>query len=180
MERLYKMNRIALRDLHSVYEAMFIRAVTSFEVFLQDQFTATMNGKVTYKKTRGVAVRMTASSSTALTDILLQKRPYLTWLPYDNTHQRALIYLKEGKPFSDVASPERDTMQRITLIRNAIAHQSTHAIQQFEDKVLFGLALLPQERRPAGFLRSVLRTAPLQRRFEFYATELGRIATMIT
>jgi hypothetical protein len=179
MERLYRENRIALRDLHSVYEAMFIRAVTSFEVFLQDQFIAIMSGKIPYKKARGVSVRMTAVSSTAMTDILLQNRPYVTWLPYDNTHQRAHVYLKDGKPFSDIPKPERDTMERITLIRNAIAHQSTHAIKRFEEKVLFGLALLPQERRPAGFLRSVLRVAPLQRRFEFYTSELGRIATMI-
>lgn len=179
MERLYRTNRIALRDLHSVYEAMFIRAVTSFEVFLQDQFIAIMNGNVTYQKVRGVSVRMKAMPSSALPEILLQGRPYLTWLPYEHTDKRALIYLKEGKPFSDILKPERDTMDGITLIRNAIAHQSAHAIKQFENKVLAGLVLLPQEKTPAGFLRSVLRAAPLQRRFEFYATELGRIATII-
>lgn len=180
MERLYRTNHIALRDLHSVYEAMFIRGVTSFEVFLQDQFIAIMNGTASYSRGRGVFVKMSATSPAALMDILLQKRAYVTWLPYDETRKRASIYLKEGKPFSDVQKPERETMDRITLIRNAIAHQSTHAIRQFEDKVLSGLTLLPQERRPAGFLRSVLRAAPLQRRFEFYVSELGRIATMIS
>jgi hypothetical protein len=70
-------------------------------------------------------------------------------------------------------------MNRITTIRNAIAHQSTHAIKQFENKVTAGLTLLPQERKPAGFLRSLLRVSPRQTRFEFYVNELGRIATAI-
>jgi hypothetical protein len=179
MERLYRTNRIALRDIHSVYEALFIRSVTSFEVFLQDQFVAIMNGDASYKRIRGVSVKMNASSPAALMDILLQNRAYVTWLPYDETNKRAHIYLKDGKPFSDIPQSERDTMNRITLIRNAIAHQSAHAVKQFENKVISGLTLLPQERRPAGFLRSVLRAAPIQRRFEFYATELGRVATMI-
>lgn len=180
MERLHKAKQIALRDLHSVYEALFIRAVTSFEVFLQDQFIATMSGKAAYGRARKVSARMTAVSNAAMMDILLQTRPYVTWLPYEHTHQRALVYLKDGKPFSEIPNAERQTMEKITIIRNAIAHQSEHAVKKFENKVLSGLILLPQEKKPAGFLRSVLRASPLQRRFEFYVTELGRIAAMIS
>src|ERR1035441_8176133 len=180
MERLYRTDRIALRDLHSVYEALFIRAVTSFEVFLQEQFVSVMNGKAAYKKVRGVSARMITDSADALTDILLQGRPFLTWLPYEeHTHKRALLYLKDGRPFSDIQKPERETMERITIIRNAIAHQSDHAIKKFNDKIVGTLPLLPQEKKPAGFLRSILRAAPRQTRFEFYVTELGRIATSI-
>jgi hypothetical protein len=96
-----------------------------------------------------------------------------------HTHKRALLYLKDGKPFSDIQKPERETMERITIIRNAIAHQSDHAIKKFNDKIVGTLPLLPQEKKPAGFLRSIFRAAPRQTRFEFYVTELGRIATSI-
>ena len=178
MEKLYHADRIALRDLHSVYEALFIRAVTSFETFLQDQFVAIMRGKAKYKPARRVLTRMTAVSSAALRDILLQGRAYATWLPFDNTQKRALVYLRDGKPFSDVPEVDRLTMRKITVIRNAIAHQSTYAIAEFE-KVIAGIPLRPQERKPAGFLRSTMRAAPPQNRFEFYVSELGRIAAGI-
>ncbi len=179
MENLYAANKIALRDLHSVYEALFIRSVTGFETFLQDQFLAIMNGSVAYKKHRKVAARMTAISSAALVEILLQGRSYVTWLPYDQTVNRAYVYMKEGKPFSDVSEADRLTIKKITTIRNAIAHQSQHAISEFEKKVIAGIPLLPQEKKPAGFLRSTFRAAPKQSRFEFYVNELGRIATFI-
>jgi hypothetical protein len=96
MERLYRTDQIALRDLHSVYEALFIRAVTSFEVFLQDQFLEILEGKARYTRARGISVRMTAVSSSAITDIMLQGRAYVTWLPYDETNKRALIYLNRS------------------------------------------------------------------------------------
>jgi hypothetical protein len=178
MEKLFKDNKITKRDLDSVYESLFIRAVTSFEVFLQDHFMAILGGKVQYKRERKVAVRMTAVSSSALLDILLGGRPYLTWLPFkEHTQDRAMIFLKDGRPFSDVPIADRNTMNNITTIRNAIAHESLHAMKQFEKKVIGQLPLLPGERKPAGFLRSQLR--PTQSRFEFYVAELGRIATAL-
>src|SRR5258708_26288687 len=76
METLYQDNRIVLRDLHSVYESMFLRAVTSFEVFLEELFIAIVNRRATYNKTR-VSVRMTATSTQALMDILLQGDRYM-------------------------------------------------------------------------------------------------------
>lgn len=177
MEALYQGGKIPLRDLHSVYEALFIRAVTSFEVFLQEQFLAILKGTVKYKQNRRVVVRMTATPSSAAMHILLQGRGYMTWLPYDSTEQRAQVYLKDGRPFSDVGTADKGAMNSITTIRNAIAHQSLHALKQFQDKVIGNLPLLRGERNPAGFLRSQLR--PGQSRFEFYVAELGRIATAI-
>ena len=38
METLYAATNIVCRDVRAVYEALFLRAVTSFEVFLEDYF----------------------------------------------------------------------------------------------------------------------------------------------
>jgi hypothetical protein len=175
MEALYSKEKIVLRDLYTVYESLFMRAVTSFEFFLQEQFLSILRGRAKYEKARGVIIRMSASSDDALMDILHQGRAYVTWMPYADTKKRALIYLKDGRPFSDIQGNDFNTLNNIGLIRNAIAHRSTHATREFENKVIGTLPLLRAERKPAGFLRSQLRAG--KSRFEFYVYELGRVGS---
>ena len=177
MEKLYEADTIVLRDLHSVYEALFLRAVTIFEVFLEDQFVATVRGRVQYHPRR-VSVRMTAISTRALMDILQGDR-YMTWLPFSQTEKRAMIYLKDGKPFSELTDGDKSMIRTITTIRNAIAHRNPHATTEFKKSVIGNRRLLHSERSPAGFLRSQFRAAPVRNRFEIYANELARIATSI-
>lgn len=174
MEALYAARQIALRDLHSVYEALFLRGVTSFEVFLEALFLAIMRRRVKYPRRRGVGLRMTPASDKALWDILLQTGKYLQWVPFKHTEDRAKLYLAEGRPFSDLTDGDRSTIKTITTIRNAIAHSSTHAKIEFERTVIGSRALLRGERNPAGFLRS--QANPTQKRFEIYMLELSRIA----
>jgi hypothetical protein len=175
MERLYQRDQIALRDLHSVYESLFLRSVTSFELFLEELFIAILERRVRYRA-RTVTLKMKAHSSVALMEILLQGDRYLDWLPFNKTEDRAKLYLLDGKPFCDLTSADKDTIKKITTIRHAIAHASTHAKDQFHKTVIGNLAVLRGERKPAGFLRSQVRASPAQNRFETYIAELGRIA----
>jgi hypothetical protein len=178
MEELYGRKRIVLRDLHSVYEALFLRAVTSFEVFLEDLFVSILTNKVRYSRTR-VSVRMTAISTQALMDVLLQGQNYMAWLPFGRTEDRAKIYLKDGRPFTELTDSDKSVIRTITTIRNAIAHGSTHATSEFKRTVIGSRTLLPIERKPAGFLRSTVRTAPTRNQFEVYVGELARIAAKL-
>lgn len=175
MERLYDDGKISQRDLHTVYEALFLRAVTSFEVFLEELFFAIMSENAKYPKTR-VKLRMRATSAEAMREILLQGKDYLDWIPFNRTELRAKLYLKEGRPFSDLSDGDKSTIKTITLIRHAIAHKSSFATRQFEEKVIGSMNLLRGEKKPAGFLRSQFRSAPKQVRFELYVNELVRIA----
>ena len=174
MEGLHAAGLIALRDLHSVYEALFLRGVTSFEFFLEALFLAILREKVTYPKRRGVVLRMTPASDKALQDILLQSAKYLQWLPFEHTQKRAKVYLGEGKPFTDLTPGDGSIIKTVTTIRNAIAHSSTHAKNEFERTVIGSRFLLRGERTPAGFLRS--QANPAQNQFEIYMIELSRIA----
>jgi len=176
MERLFSEKRIVLRDLHSVYEALFIKACCSFEAFLEGQFFAILEEKANYKKGRNVVLRMMPKSSGALRDILLQGDSYLTWVPFSHTEERAKLYLQGGRPFSDLSGGDRARIKTVHLIRNAIAHRSDHARKQFDEKVIGEMALLPGERKPAGFLRSQVRASPVIIRFEVYMQELAAIA----
>ncbi len=178
MEVLFQDGAIVTRDVQSVYEALFLRAVTSFEVFLEEQFVAIMRGRTAYDPRR-VAVRMTTTSTQALMDILLRGDQYMTWLPFGQTERRASIYLKDGKPFSELTNSDKSMIRTITTIRNAIAHRSTHATDEFKKTVVGSRNLLPSEKSPAGFLRSQARAAPIRNRFEVYVSELARIAVAL-
>jgi hypothetical protein len=178
MEKLYAADLIALGDLHSVYEALFLRAVTSFETFLEDLFMSILERRTRYSSQR-VSLRMKTISREALLDILLQGDDYLQWLPYANTERRARLYLRDGKPFCELDDGNKSVLKTITTIRNAIAHQSSYATELFQNKVIGSLPLLRGERNPAGFLRSQVRGGPVQNRFEVYAGTLARIAVAL-
>jgi hypothetical protein len=178
MEKLFSVKRISKTDLDSVYEALFLRAVTSFEVFLEDLFVAILEGRARYSRNR-VRVLMSASSRDDLMRILLQNNAYMNWLPFNNAERRAKIYLKDGRPFSDLSDGDKSILKTITVIRNAIAHKSAHALSEFNRTVTGALPLLHNERSPAGFLRSRITSGPAQSRFEVYMGELGRCAGLI-
>ena len=122
---------------------------------------------------------ITVSSSAALRDILLQGGKYMDWLPYDRTERRARLYLKDGKPFSELTDGDRSMVKTITTIRHAIAHRSHHATSEFTRTVTGSQVLLRGERSPAGFLRSEVRAGPARNRFEVYVSELARIANTL-
>jgi|HubBroStandDraft_2_1064218.scaffolds.fasta_scaffold26365_3 hypothetical protein len=178
-EELFVERSIVLRDLHSVYEALFLRAVTSFEAFLESLFIAIMKEKISYKKNRKIALRMKASSHDALMEILLQRQAYMMWLPFRHTEERALLYLKDGRPFSELDDADRSMLKTITTIRNAIAHKSFHAMAEFHRTVIGSRSLLPKEKNPAGFLRSPTRGST-RNQFETYMIELGGIAKALS
>ena len=177
MEILYAGNTIGLRDIHSVYEALFLRGVTGFETFLERQFFGILKGKIKYPKSR-VSLRMAPSSHQAASDIVLQNDDYLKWIPFKYTESRAKLYLNGGRPFSELTDGDRSIVKTITIIRNAIAHTGPHAITNFKEKVIGASVLLPVEKRPAGFLRS--QVTPAQRRFEVYMNRLAKIAVDIS
>jgi len=173
MEELFSRQDIALRDLLSVYEALFLRAVTGFEAFLEELFVAVLERRVRHPDIR---LRMRANSRDALMDILLQGDKYLDWLPFNRTEERARLYIDGGKPFSKLTDGDKSTIKTIVTIRHAIAHPSKHARAEFERTVVGNLSLLRGERAPAGFLRSQVRSNPRQNRFEVYIAELARMA----
>jgi hypothetical protein len=176
MEDLYLKGTITKRDVDSVYEALFLRAVTGFEGFLEELFLDILDRRVKYKSVRKVSLKMSAKSREHLIDIVFQGNPYLNWLPFRQTEDRAKRYLLDGKPFTDLDNGDKSKIKTIVTIRNAIAHHSRHSKEEFHD-VIDSLHLLKGERTPAGFLRSQVQ--PTVNRFDVYISDLGRIASIL-
>ena len=155
-----------------------MRAVTSFEAFLEALFIDILNGKLRYSRKR-VQVRITTKSRGALMDILFQGDKYMPWLPFNHTEGRAKLYLDGGRPFSELTNGDKSVIKTITTIRNAIAHKSNHALGEFQKTVIGSQPLLRGERSPPGFLRSQVSSGTVQNRFEVYIGELGRLASTL-
>lgn len=101
--------------------------------------------------------------------IVRGERSYVDWLPIDLTIKRANSFFSVGHAFGRLESSDKRKLQRLTLIRNAIAHDSAHAMRVFRKELVEGLGLPPAQHRPGGFLRG--QHAGPQRRVEFHMTE---------
>ena len=180
MELLYGKGQLALRDIHAVYESLFLRAVVGFELYCDTLFHQILVRDICYSKSR-VACRITTGSKRAIRDIVSRngKDQYITWLPYDRAEATAEIYLKDGRPFTDVDSSQKGMLTKIVAIRHAIAHSSDKSRLDFQSKVISSLPLLMRERTPAAFLRSAHSGTPPLTRFETYVASLRDIAVTI-
>ena len=144
MEKVFQDSRIKKTDIETIYEALFLRAVTSFEAFLENWFFAIM-----LQHTAGSRL-MTAVSKRALYDILLQQGKYLL-ASYTKTETRANIYLRNGKPFTSISDGDKSQIKTVTVARNAIAHRSDFAMREFKEKVIGGGCCWLARNGPLGF-----------------------------
>lgn len=174
IERLSKIQAIPNYQVNLFYEGTFLRTVTSFEGFLEDLFLGLSCGAL--KGHHSVTPRINFTSMFIARDIIWGGKSYIDWLPYSHTEKRAATYFRAGHPFSVLDKPEKKELERISIIRNAIAHQSQHSKTRFTEDVIGSLTLLPAERTPSGFLRSAIGVAPVRTRYEEIAGTLNLLA----
>lgn len=171
-------SRIGRRDLEHVYGTIFLTAVSSFEALLEELFLGLLGR--TIRASRRVRPRAEFRSAIAVREIVFGGRRYVDWLPYtEYTTKRAKLFFAGGHPFTELVQSDLDTLAKIVKIRNALAHSSTYALETFRNEVVGNKPLLLAERSPAGFLRSTLRVAPVQTRYEHFAAELSSVAYKI-
>lgn len=175
MEDLHGRYQVSRHALHQAYGAVFMSAITSLEGMIEELFLKLLLRRVA--SPRGIHPRVTFQSDRIARDIVLGGRNYVDWLPYEErTIKRAKAFFAGGRPFTQLTKVERDFLRSVYYIRNAIAHQSRHAKRVFEDEVIGNTPLLPQERTPTGFLRSIHSTQPTVTRYEQIANELATLS----
>lgn len=158
-----------------VYESLFLSCFTSLEIFVEDVFLALLLGQGNSK----VKPRLAVGSMRVARELVIGPgKKYVDWFPYERTTERAEIFFRGGRPFTDVLPPQKEILNKAQAIRNAIAHRSRHSQKAFEKIVIGKTNLAPRERRPAGYLRGT--AAPPQTRYELYATQLLAVAKTLT
>lgn len=174
LERLLVSRHVSRNEVNLFYEGIFLRTVTSFEGLLEELFIGLLTGSILPPPK--VRPRVTFASHAVARDVMLGGKAYVDWLPYGFTEKRAEAFFRGGQPFGKLTKPEKKALERILLIRHAVAHQSRSARRRFEDEVIAGASLLPSERTPAGFLRSVFRATPPQTQYEEIAATCALLA----
>lgn len=176
VESLLASKLLRLRDVETLYAGLFANAVMTMEGFLEDLFLGLLSGGVSSRRTHP---RSTFRRRSTAMEFVLQGDDYVEWLPFHRTLGRAKIFFRKGRPFTELPGHLQDNLRKASLIRNALVHSSRFARDQFADKVIGATPLAPRERGPVGFLRSVFRVTPVQRRFEIYVMAIADSARFL-
>jgi hypothetical protein len=174
LERLLLGGHVTRHDVSLFYEGIFLRTVTSFESLMEELFVGILTGAIT--PGRNVHPRVTFRSVSIARDVMLGGKAYVDWLPYHHTEKRANAFFRGGYPFCNLDKDDKKSLERMFTIRHAVAHQSRAARRKFEDEVIGAAPLLPTERTPAGFLRSIFRVTPPQTQYEDIAGTCSLLA----
>jgi len=178
LEWAFSAGHVRKKDIEKVYDGLYLNAIGAFENFIEELFFGLILKKL--KVTGQVRARVAFMSVQAARTVILNKQPFLKWLPYNNTNETAGVYLfNNGFPFSRVVQADIDVLKKISWIRNAIAHKSRSALDIFEDKIIGSLPLTRSEKTPAGYLRGKFRIAPVQTRYEEQIIFLAKIANKL-
>lgn len=177
VELLLAANQINGRDIDVIYAGLFTNAIIGFEAFIEDLFVRLLIGRVTLKSS---IPRTLFKSSLVARSFIVGNRPYVDWLPYRCTKDRATIFFRGGRPFSELPEHLASKISHCSLIRNALVHSGRHARRKFDEVIANQSSLAPKERTPIGFLRSKFRITPIQHRFEIYTQALIDSASFLT
>lgn len=178
-EALFLSRSMVYRDISFVYSGLFLELVTSFEKFLEDLFVGILSKSLIHPSAK-VYPRVTFNSALVCRDVMTGGKDYVDWLPYDYTLKRAKAYFRNGLPFSTLTKAEKQSIQKMSWVRNAIAHKSRYSNSKFTENVLNGLLLTSKEQNPVGYLRSIYINYPNpQRRFEEIVSEITSISNRL-
>lgn len=160
-------------DVELIYGGLFLEVFTDFESLIEDLFMGLVAGKL-YSSAMKKKVKISPKES--VRDVVFNGKSYLDWFPYDRTKSLAKRFFGGNNLFCAFKPKQgqEEKMQFYHTIRNALAHKSEKAKQDFLSKLPD--SLLPAERTPAGYLRSQPHTSSSQTQFEIASIELDMIA----
>jgi hypothetical protein len=162
--------------MEEVYGAIFLNAVASFEGFLEELFISLLVGKI---RKSHCNVRIKVQSDLVAREVIFRDKRYFSWLPYKNTKETAEIFFTGGRPFTLLTQDEEEHLNKCSCIRNAIAHQSLHSIDQFKSEILRGLILGPRDRKPKSLLRCQFSMTPPSNYYQQYVSKILTIVNKL-
>jgi hypothetical protein len=141
---------VSNRDLARVYAGAYLDYVTFLERSIERLFLGLIMHRFECRGTRALVM---VKSEVVARRLVRGERAYVDWFPYELTVKRALAFLSSGVPFAETSKADKKTLWHATLLRNALAHQSTHALQQFRRELVDGRNFPPSHRTPSQYLR---------------------------
>ena len=164
--------KITRLDAEQAYRGAFLSFHSHVENTIEYLFIGLLRGRVNHRL-GSVRALVSIPSDAVATRVVFGGRRYADWLPYNqHTYDRSKLYFASGKPFTLLDKPARRALDDLTVLRNALAHESSQAIRRFREEFTNGKALPPDQRRPAGYLRGFHAVG--QTRFEFLMAQTAQ------
>lgn len=149
-----------------------MRSVTALESFFEELFYLTVLGKSDHSTARAKP-RVEFKSRAVLNEFILGTNQYVDWLSFSEVETRAQVFLRKGRPFTELDQSLKSKIPHWRFTRNAIAHPGRYAKDKFRSKVIGNASLLKHEKTPAGFLRS--NPQPNISRFQIILVDMAGI-----
>ena len=163
VEILLTRGELDRNDIEAVYSGLFLDAFTEFEALTETLFLGLFDGSLkSAAQPANRLFRITPKSHAR--SIAFEGKAYVDWLPMeDKTIPRAKRFFDGANPFSCLSSQEKLDLKYAHLLRNALAHKSDAATKGFL-ATIGQQPLLPHEKSPAGYLRTLPQgpTGPTQ------------------
>jgi len=177
-ENLFAAGSLDVDDVRQGYSALYLDLFTEFEATVERLFVGLLDG--TYRSANRDVVRQARITPKNMTiTILFGGRSYLDWLPYaEHTLKRARRFFSDGRPFSYLGDVQKTRLHNLHIIRNAIAHKSTKSQDDFQN-LIAAYVLLPHERTPSGYLRSIPNPATGDCQLQLAAADLDGICRVL-
>lgn len=144
-------SQLSQSTLDSVVELVHLRIVALFETFVEDLLHECLQGT---SAIQGVLPKVTADDPNLLRDLVAPDGKFIALSRFQELSKKASS-LMDGSPFSrlDYRSEDRMLLSEWIVVRNAIAHSSGPAHQNF---VALATKKRYPSRRPADYLTSIL------------------------
>jgi hypothetical protein len=159
-------------------EIAFLRAFTSWEVFLEQSFILYLLG---YRPPKGAPPRRYGfpPNHQAAIEWCADGRDHAKW-NVTEVQKRANRWFRQGKPFTPALQGRQFRLDQLVTIRNAIAHESSSARSKFETLVRQELGALPPNTTVGSFLMTTQPNSnPPISFMEFYISEIHWVAQSI-
>jgi hypothetical protein len=141
---------ITALDAEQAYRGAFLAFHSHVENTLEYLFIGLIRGRVTHRL-QSVRPLLEVKSDAVATNIVFGGLRYADWLPYSrHTYSRSKVYFSSGKPFTILDKSDRSVLDSLTILRNALAHESSQSLRLFRTTFVDGKPLTADQRRPAG------------------------------
>lgn len=163
-----------MADLNQVFAGAFVSFYAFFERELESLFLGMLSGRLVHP-VGDVQPLVTFASEDVARQVVFGGRNYADWLPYDrHLKDRAKLFYRVGLPFVPIQPSDKEALEDLGVVRNALAHQSKHSLAVFQARFIEGQLLPASQQNPASYLRGLKQLN--QTRFEYF---LGRAVSTL-
>ncbi len=179
IEHAYSLGLLHLVDVEASYAGLFLQVVLAYETAMEDFVLGLLvrPGGVA-SQDPNVRGRISVRSYSHAHD--LASGPggrFPSWIGKRDLLDISKLLLNKGAPFGTMTTTQWHFVEQSRYIRNAVAHPSENALNQFRKHVIQSTPLPRREQTVAGYLRG--RATPSQTRWELFVAGLGVFVSAI-